>query len=257
MLFDSILRSCRNLIGGFCLPVSNGSRANLGRFQHLCVLTVVFACWDGAQAQWITQSVRLKPGWNAVYMHVDAGHTSLDAMTQAGEHPVVEVWRWNSRSGAAQFVNSQEDRILPNSLWTTWSGSGEAPNSLRRMTGNAAYLVRSAATSEFLWEIKGKPRLPSNRWSLDGLNFVGFPVRSDVTSSFADYFSQLPGDLLRDAEVYRYSGDAVGVATPRRLSSFQQGSEFFSRGEAFWVRGNNDALNKHLSPLQIELTHPN
>jgi len=30
-----------------------------------------------AHAQWLTQTITLNAGWNAIYLHVDASHTTL------------------------------------------------------------------------------------------------------------------------------------------------------------------------------------
>jgi hypothetical protein len=47
------------------------------------------------QAQWITQSLDLKAGWNAVYLHVDASHETLDTLVGADQaNPIQEIWMW-------------------------------------------------------------------------------------------------------------------------------------------------------------------
>ena len=42
------------------------------------VLLLGFA--GGARAQWQTQSILVKPGWTAVYLHVDPSYTNLDTL---------------------------------------------------------------------------------------------------------------------------------------------------------------------------------
>lgn len=92
-------------------------------------------------AQWLTQSILLTNGWNAVYLHVSPDHTDLNTMV-AGDpaNPILEVWRWHSTS-AAQFDTDPQHRTDLASEWTTWERTNPASD-LRRMTGNAAYLVR-------------------------------------------------------------------------------------------------------------------
>src|SRR5688500_13152219 len=60
-------------------------------------------------AQWLTQSFALTNGWNAIYLHVDASHTSLNAAvaSDAG-NPILEVWRWNPSTSIQFFDNPQE-----------------------------------------------------------------------------------------------------------------------------------------------------
>src|SRR5262245_8964383 len=55
---------------------------------------VVLAGWcQSSHAQSITQTNNLKPGWNAVYLHVDASHTNLNSLINALD-PTDEVWLW-------------------------------------------------------------------------------------------------------------------------------------------------------------------
>src|SRR5215471_5443280 len=57
-------------------------------------------------AQWLTQTVSLEPGWNAVFLHVDASQDTLDSLVgNDSSNPILEVWRWNSAS-VAQFTDS-------------------------------------------------------------------------------------------------------------------------------------------------------
>jgi hypothetical protein len=223
--------------------------------QILAFCGVVFFA-GSASAQWQNQSLALKPGWNAVFLHVNASHISLSELVSDPANPVTEVWRWNPRIGAAQFLNAPDDSIAPNSQWTTWTRSADIPNTLRRLTANAAYLVHNGSGTGFNWTIKGTPELPDYRWSVDGLNFVGFPIPAGAAVSFQDYFGALPGDLGNQAEVYRYEGADLSAGNPRRVPAFVQASTTVNRGEAYWLRSDGDSLDRHFSPLEVEYTHP-
>ena len=50
----------------------------------LLVALTVFGV-NTARAQWLTQNITLQPGWNAVFLHVDASHTNL----------VLRRFQWN------------------------------------------------------------------------------------------------------------------------------------------------------------------
>ena len=77
---------------------------HIGRI--LGVAAALLAAALPAQAQWLTQSIGLKAGWNAVFLHVDASHDTLDALIGGdGSNPIQEVWRWNPPS-VAQFTDS-------------------------------------------------------------------------------------------------------------------------------------------------------
>ena len=45
-----------------------------------------------AQAQWQEQELKLVPGWNSVYLHVDSTHSGIADL--ATNTQVEEVWLW-------------------------------------------------------------------------------------------------------------------------------------------------------------------
>jgi len=54
--------------------------------SSLLALAIVAAAFAGSlplQAQWQTQSILVKPGWSAIYLHVDAGYDKLDDLVGA------------------------------------------------------------------------------------------------------------------------------------------------------------------------------
>ena len=48
---------------------------------------------SSARAQWTQQDFTLKPGWNAVYFHVDASYASLDEIvgTDSANPPSIKT----------------------------------------------------------------------------------------------------------------------------------------------------------------------
>lgn len=69
--------------------------------RWLAAFGLLWLTLASAQAQWLTQSITLKPGWNAVFLHVDPSHTTLDALVGAdGGNPIQEVWLWQPASVA-------------------------------------------------------------------------------------------------------------------------------------------------------------
>ena len=68
-------------------------------------------------AQWLTQSVNLKQGWNGVFLHVDASYDSLDNLIGAGATvpaPITEVWMWTPNPSTVQFVQSPQEPMSLN-----------------------------------------------------------------------------------------------------------------------------------------------
>ena len=123
----------------------------------VCSIMLVLA--SPSHAQWLTQSINLKAGWNAVFLHVDATHDTLNALV-AGDiaNPILEVWRWNPPS-IAQFTDSPaQPTAAPE--WTTWLRT-DTSSPLQRLNGDTAYLVRVGTNvSSYTWRIKGRPVRP-------------------------------------------------------------------------------------------------
>ncbi len=184
-------------------------------------------------AQWVTQSIELASGWNAVYLHVDASHATLDQLVGAGAQqptPISQVWRWTPNASSAQFVNSPQQPVVGGSQWARWTRGDVAQSSLSLLTPNFAYLVYS--TNNFTWNLKGRPVLPRQEWSVTGLNLVGFPIAPESTTSFEDFLISAPS--LLDGDIFRYTGGDFGPTNPGRLFALR--TERPRRGQAYWIR---------------------
>ena len=115
--------------------------AQLKRLGQIVLLASGLAA-PVAHAQWLTQTLELKPGWNAVFLHVDAGYTNLNGMVGGDpSNPIVEVWKWNSPA-TAQFFESPLKPAGQGSEWTSWVRTAPSRSTLVRLVGDSAYLVR-------------------------------------------------------------------------------------------------------------------
>ena len=75
-------------------------------------LTVLLGSIRWANAQWQTQSFLVKPGWTAIYLHVDPSYTNLDYMIgNDRNNPISEVWLWEPAASTLQFVTSPQAPI--------------------------------------------------------------------------------------------------------------------------------------------------
>lgn len=201
-----------------------------------------------AAAQWITQSLELKPGWNAVFLHVDAAYANVDALiTSDPFNPIQEVWYWQPALPTGQFVDSPVNPTSGGSQWIQWTRTLGAQAPLQRLTGNGAYLVRVAGNLNYEWKLKGKPVLPLNKWSLSGLNFVGFPVSPTSPPTWEAFLQRAPL-LQQTAEIYRYQGGEFGTTNPARLFSMR--TTTVRRDQAYWVRA-GETYNQYFGPFQI------
>ena len=203
-------------------------------------------CGFTAHAQWQTQSMTLKPGWNAVYLHVDPSHVSLDTLL-GSTGMIDEIWLWQTPASQLQFVNSPQQPITPNSQWAVWNRAPGNVDTFTLLRPNAAYLVRNAAATNVVWNLVGKPVLPRYDWTSTGQNFIGFPTPSISPPNFEKFLDQVPG-LALDAEVFRYPG---GTMSPTPVPALLYPGTAVQRGEAFWMRAKD--YNSYFGPLGVSL----
>lgn len=218
----------------------------------LSAATVLLACALSARAQWITQTNSLKAGWNAVYLHVDATHATLDEMISPDvSNPIQEIWMWVPSSPGGQFVNSPATPSGLGNQWASWVRMTGPSSVLQRLAGNAAYLVKVATnTVGYTWLVKGRPVAPNNLWSLTGLNFVGFQTPPTVPPTFESFLAPAPV-LQANAEIYRYQGGELTTTNPVRVFAFR--TTPVKRDQAYWVRAGEN-YNDYFGPFQVAVS---
>lgn len=219
-------------------------------FKTSLLLAAVILSTMTVKAQWQTQTVTLKPGWNAVYLHVDLQHETLANLL--GSTPVTEVWLWKPDLSSLQFVTSPNDPLDTNSRWLSWKKAAPLDATISSFIGNAAYLIRldEAEGSDYALNLKGKPVPPTYNWSSDGANFLGFSTVPVGAPSFYNFFE--PMSELRSStssEIYKYVGGSISN-NPKRI--FNLRSEIVERGKAFWVRAKG-VYNRYFAPFALDL----
>lgn len=221
-------------------------------FSALMVLGLLLAGTSTrVGAQWLTQTNSLKAGWNAVYLHVDSSHTTLDAMIGAdGANPITEVWLWKPAPGTAAFVAEPQLPTAASAQWVSWLRTLGPGSSLHRLSGNVACLVHvDPATASYAWRVQGRPVPPDYQWTSSGLNLIGFPSATPLAPSFEALLSRQP-EILAAAEIYRYPGGPLGPGNPVRVFGLR--TTLVPRGEAFWMR-TGTTFNRFFAPFEIDL----
>lgn len=200
-------------------------------------------------AQWQTQTITLKPGWNAVFLHVDPSHLTLNASVGADQsNPIQEVWLWNPVISPDRFMANPQQPVTSED-WSSWKRNDPSGGTLARLIGNAAYLVRNGSTVEYSWSITGKPVPPSYQWTSKGVNLIGFstPVANPVFfSTFLSPVQRLAGE----GEFYRYD-DGNNDLTPTLFNSLFHRVPV-TRGQAFWIRHANE-FNRYFGAFEVIL----
>jgi hypothetical protein len=226
------------------------SRIFAGRFFSAAAVLIWFATSLNSPAQWLTQSVTLTNGWNGVFLHVDASHTTLEAMVGAdSSNPILEVWRWNPASNI-QFSDNPQAPIDTATQWSSWVRNSPTDSALVRLVGNSAYLVHVADNGAgYVWRVKGKPVAPVNDWTTTGLNFIGFSTAPAAPPNFESFLSQAR-ELQQSAEVYRYIGGQLGTNNPAPVLALR--ATDVRRGQAYWVTAGS-LFNRYFGPFELDL----
>ena len=86
-------------------------RMRMRGLVHKCLLLLALGGGScAALAQWVTQTITLNPGWNAVFLEVQPANPDCDAVFASA--PVESVWAWNRRFSSVQFIQDAS-KLLP------------------------------------------------------------------------------------------------------------------------------------------------
>jgi hypothetical protein len=210
------------------------------RFSLICLWLAV----PKAFAQWQTQTVDLKLGWNAIYLHVDASHESLT--TAPPPAAIDEVWLWKPVMSSDRFIEDPSQPVSGND-WSSWKRSDQGNSSLVKLVGNVAYLVKCNADT--VWNIQGKPVVPQYQWTSRGVNLIGFSTPQTNPPNFNQFLT--PAQRLASrGEFYRYD-DGDGDLSPSLFNALF-GSVKVTRGEAYWIR-QKDEFNRYFGAFDLVL----
>jgi len=203
-----------------------------------------------SQAQWLTQSILIKPGWTAVYLHVDASYANLDTLVgNDPSNPITQVWLWQT-APTAQFASSPQVPVVPNSQWAVWGRVGLGmQNTFNALAPNSAYLVYSEAATNYTWRVQGVPAAPQYNWTTSGLNFIGFPTVPTGPPMY-DSFMSLAPTLQSLAQIFLYQGGNLGPTNPIQLFTYH--TTPVTRGQAVWIR-TGTLYNSYFGPFSLEL----
>src|SRR6266480_2826943 len=101
--------------------------------QTLLVAVALLAGSFQARAQWLTQTNALKAGWNAVFLHVDASHVTLDQLVGIDPaNPIQEIWYWVPALPTGQFIDSPQVPSGSGNQWASWLRASGSASALQR-----------------------------------------------------------------------------------------------------------------------------
>jgi hypothetical protein len=209
-----------------------------------------------AHAQWQTETYTLKGGWNAIYLHGDAGYDTIDNLlpNSGSTANITEVWSWNPNPDQVQFTDSQMIPSVGTAEWSVWKRGDAASTTLSRLAGQRAYLVKCIGTSgnTYTVTLKQSPQLPGNSWVRNGANLLGFPTYKNGSTfpTFASYFATFPAAIASSSKVFKYQGGDLGATNPVQL--FSTATERVDRNQAYWFSAK--VAGEYYAPLEFSLS---
>lgn len=174
------------------------------RLAALAILLVTLAWAPSSSGQWVSQIYDLNVGWNAIWLPIDCTYAPIEAVLKE-ESGITEVIRFNPLASDTQYVTGSSTPISQDAEWAFWPAkgpNGELPASLSQLTGNAAYMVKSAKAQQLT--LKGKPLVPSFGNNIKtGMNIRGFPISSKASGkkTWAQFF--LYDQVLAGSTAYK------------------------------------------------------
>ena len=157
------------------------------KMLRICiVLLISFFSFLSAKGQWATETYTLEPGWNSIYLNIDASYANINDLDQLDSN-IEEIWLWKPEVSDAQFIKALTTHPI-RKLDGCWSKDKGPSSALQRLIGNSSYLIRYGNPDEqgnwspnqkLEWKLKGRPVPPSYNWTSTGLNFIGFSSNSN------------------------------------------------------------------------------
>jgi len=205
-------------------------------------------------AQWVTQTIPLERGWNAVHLRVQPSPSGCDEVF-AGL-PVATVSRYNARVISSQFGTDPTQLWKRPEEWLTWSkpdGESGYVRTLDHLVGGVAYLIQTSNACTLA--LKGQPVVPRIEWIPGQANLVGFHVSPypELRPTIAEFFRNEPaidGDPRLDQRLVLQVGpnlepiNLTGQTTRRQIEP----------GRAYWIQAQR--LSDYVGPLRVATVNP-
>jgi hypothetical protein len=207
-----------------------------------------------ASGQWVSQSISLQTGWNAVYLRVQPFPAACDDVFAA--LPVDRVSGYNARNVSTQFSTDSTQLFRRPDEWLVWvPADGEAVyvRTLENLLGGSTYLVH--ATNGCTLVLKGRPVFPRLEWVPGQANLVGFQVSSspERQPTFAEFFryeSAIDGDQHLGTPLIAGIGPGLELVN---ISS-QATRRTIDPDVAYWIHAQR--LSDYIGPIRVSTAHP-
>ncbi|MGA1875705.1 MAG: hypothetical protein ACMUIA_08850 [bacterium] len=204
------------------------------RYQQIFLFIVTAICFSislyiqPAKAQWKTQLITLKPGWNSIYLEVEPIPEQCDEVFK--DLPIESVWMWNPKKSPVRYIQDVNTLLPDQPEWMVYfppSGPQSLLTNLFVVLGGRPYLIKLKGDQTIEWSLLGRPCLPKIDWRPNSFNFVGFHLNPLQEPTFQSFFASSPAHV--DQDIYRLNENNIWEKISFPAASFMR------VGEAYWV----------------------
>jgi hypothetical protein len=203
---------------------------------------ISFTMGFGARAQWQRQTIRLNPGWNAVYLEVQPEPSDVDSVL--GGLPIESAWIWDRPGQVVEFVDDPEKLVPGKPEWLAYVPTNHphaAARNLFEIPGGRALLVNLATNRPVDWPVVGRPAFPKYQWVGDSYNLVGFPLENGARHTFSSLLGAIPAHASLLVLKLGSNGVWSRVASPQ--------TELVEPGRAYWIYSRG--VSQFAGPLEV------
>lgn len=211
-------------------------RRGAGSRWALWVGVFFWAASVGVQGQWVSQTLRLQPGFNPVFLQVTPADPSINTLF-GGVPEIREVWMYNRYVQTTTFVTDPTRDPAGQDHWLTWYPTGSPKAflaTLSQMRGGQSYLIKVATNSAPITvTVRGIPMPPRSDWIPDDVILAGFPIQETGKITFFQFLKDSPQVLAspgRESQLF-----TVNPATAFETQIRNPEATTIVPGRAYWA----------------------
>jgi hypothetical protein len=168
-------------------------------------------------AQWVTQEIRLVPGYNPVFLQVTPANPECTAVF-GSTTGVREVWLYNRYLQSSTFTTEVTQSAIGQDHWLTWFAPGGEKSFLSTLTqvrGGQSYLIKLPTNAvPVTLRIQGIPQPPRSDWIPNDVVLAGFPISETERVTFYQFLKDSP-------QVSAAPGQESGLFTVNPLTAIE------------------------------------
>ena len=144
--------------------------------------SVIGLCLD-VQAEPISVTFTLTPGWNSVFLQVEPENSNpSEVFSDIAD--LVSVWKWNPNAGAVEFIQDPSEITSASSGYLVYFPPPDPQHpdvphiltNLHAIHGNSGYLIHLGGSVDVPLTATGEPLTPDIDWVPNSFNLVGFSL---------------------------------------------------------------------------------